>query len=148
MPRVNEAYIPGLNGLLRDLRKLDDDAKKELRDASVDIANRHMVPAWRAAALRAGPWGPKLAQAIRARRDFVPAVIIGGGRKVYAGGATATMVRYPSSAGHNARPGIPAPFKRTHWMRTVRPAYIGQAVTEWSRAVSSVCRDFNNGRDW
>ena len=154
MPRVNEAYIPGLNGLLRDLRKLPKEAQGELRDASVDIATRHMVPAWRSAALRAGPWGRKIAESVRARRDRVPAVIIGGGRKVFAGGATATMVRYPSHAGQDARAAkgarnrLPAAFTRTGWMRTVRPAYIGQAVQEWGDAVGRVCRDFNNGRDW
>lgn len=143
---MNEAYIPGLNGLLRDLRKLPKDAQGELRSASVDIATRHMVPAWRAAALQAGPWGRKIAESVRARRDRVPAVIIGGGRKAFSGGATPTMVRYPSAAGR-VRRSIPAAFTRTDWMRTVRPAYIGQAVQEWSRAVSDVCRDFNNGRD-
>ena len=146
MPRVNEAYIPGLNGLLRDLRKLPKDAQGELRSASVVIANRHMVPAWRAAALRAGPWGHVIAESVRARRDRVPAVIIGGGRKKFSGGATATMVRYPSARGR-VRPSIPAAFTRTDWMRSVRPAYIGQAVQEWGDAVGRVCRDFNHGRD-
>jgi hypothetical protein len=144
---VNEAYIPGLNGLLRDLRKLPKDAQGELRDASVDIANRHMVPAWRSAALRAGPWGRKIAESVRARRDRVPAVVIGGGRKAFSGGATPTMVRYPSAAGR-VRQSIPAAFTRTGWMRTVRPAYIGQAVQEWGEAVGRVCRDFNDGRDY
>lgn len=147
MPRTSEAYIPGLNKLLRDLGKLPKDAQGRLRDASADIATRHMVPAWRRAALRAGPWGPRIAASVRARRDRVPAVVIGGGRKVFEGGATATMVRYPSSRGR-VRPSIPEAFTRTDWMQAVRPAYINQAVGEWSDAVSRVCRDFNHGRDY
>jgi hypothetical protein len=146
MPRVTEAYIPGLNGLLRDIGKLPKAAQAELRDASQDIATRHMVPAWQRAARNAGPWGDKIAASVRARRDRVPAVVIGGGRKAFTGGATPTMVRYPSAAGR-VRKSIPAAFTRTDWMRSVRPAYIGPSVTEWSRAVSDVCRDFNNGRD-
>lgn len=146
MPRVSEAYIPGLNGLLRDIGKLPKAAQAELRDASQDIATRHMVPAWQRAARNAGPWGAKIAASVRARRDRVPAVVIGGGRKVFGGGATPTMVRYPSAAGR-VRKSIPAAFTRTGWMREVRPAYIGPAVAEWGDAVGRVCRSFNNGRD-
>jgi hypothetical protein len=147
VPRTSAAYIPGLNALLRDIGKLPKAAQGELRDASADIATRHMLPAWRAAAMRAGPWGPKLAASIRVRRDRVPALVIGGGRKVYSGGATASMARFPSHAGR-VRPSIPAAFTRTGWMSTVYPAYIGQAVGEWSDAVNRVVRDFNRGRDY
>jgi len=144
---TTEAYIPGLNRLLRDLRALPPEANAELRDASQTIADRYMVPAWRAAALRAGPWGPKLAQSIRSRRDRVPAVIIGGGRKVFSGGATATMARYPSSAGR-VRQAIPEAFTRTGWLKAAHPAYIGPAVNEWGNAVSGVVRKWNHGRDY
>jgi hypothetical protein len=55
-----EMRIDGLGALLKDFRALPKEATKELRKASVDIANRHMVPSWKAAALTAGNWGPKV----------------------------------------------------------------------------------------
>ena len=80
-PRLTDVYVDGLNELLRDLRALPKDAAKELRDASVRIADQHMVPSWRDAAMRAGPWGQKLAESVKAKRDRVPSVRIGGNRK-------------------------------------------------------------------
>ena len=145
MPQVVEARVVGLNSLLRDLRALPKDAQNELRSASVVIAERHMVPAWRAAALQAGPWGPKIAASVRARRDRVPSVVIGGRRAVFSGGASVNNVRFPSHAGR-VRESIPKAFTRTGWMSTVKRRYIGAAIQEWGDAVSGVVRDFNNGR--
>lgn len=144
MAKTVEAYVPGLNRLLRDLRSLPKEAQAELRDASQDIATRLMVPAWRAAAMKAGPWGPGIAQTIKAKRDRIPAVTIGGNRKTYSGGASPTMVRFPSSAGR-VRTAIPEVFRPTGWIRSAKPAYIGPAMGEWGQAVSRVCHDFNRG---
>jgi hypothetical protein len=94
-----ELRVDGLAALLRDFRGLPKDATKELRRASVDIANRHMVPSWKAAALTAGNWGPKLAESIRARSDRLPALNVGKDRRAYRGGASTNMVRYPSAFG-------------------------------------------------
>lgn len=104
-----------------------------------------MVPAWRAAALQAGPWGPKIAASVRVRRDRVPSVVIGGRRAVFSGGASVNQVRFPSHAGR-VRESIPPAFKRTKWMKSVHRRYIGKAAQEWGDAVSRIVRDFNNGR--
>ena len=144
MPVV-EARVVGLNAILRDLRALPKEAQAELRSASVKIAERHMVPAWRAAALEAGPWGPKIAASVRAKRDRVPSVVIGGKRAVFSGGASVNNVRFPSHAGR-VRPSIPKAFRATKWMGTVRRRYIGAAVSEWAAAVERIVRDFNNAR--
>jgi hypothetical protein len=139
-----ETAIPGLNALLRDLRNLPKEAQAELRTASLEIADRHMVPAYRAAALGAGPWGVKLQGAIKARRDRVPVVVIGARRKVFSGGATAIMVRFPSHAGR-VRNSIPAAFDRTGWLDRAGTAYRPAALQEWGSAVSTIVRDFNRG---
>jgi hypothetical protein len=148
-----DTAVPGLNVLLRDLRKLPKEAQAELRTASQEIADRHMVPAWRAAALQAGPWGPRIAASVRSRRDRVPVVVIGGNRRVFSGGASATMARYPSDKGDRARAArgvvnrMPAAFgSGADWIETVRAKYARQAMGEWAAAVSRVVRDFNNGR--
>jgi hypothetical protein len=60
---IYESGVSGLNELLRDFRKLGKEAAKELRASSKTIAEQHMVPAWKNAALQyAGPWGQRYSQ--------------------------------------------------------------------------------------
>lgn len=145
-----DAYIPGLNALLRDLRALDKDAQNQLRDASVNIATRYMVPAWQDAARNyAGPWGDKIAASVKARRDRIPAVNIGAARPKYERGATPTMVRYITEGGYTRqndgkRAGTAAAFAGTGWMAKAR-TYISPAMREWANAVENVVADFNRG---
>lgn len=140
MAKQVELRIDGLGALLKDFRALPKEATKELRRASVDIANRHMVPSWKAAALTAGDWGPKLADSIRARSDRLPALNVGKDRRAYSGGASTNMVRYPSAFGTR---NDWAPFgDGTGWMSRRRP-YQVQALHEWSQAVDLIVTKWN-----
>lgn len=131
-------YVEGLNELLRDFRNLGPEAQKELRKASKTIAQRHMVPAWQNAARNyAGPWGEQIAASVKAGSDRVPKVTIGGNRKKFSGGATPTMVRYPSSTG-KAR-GSFAPFEATGWLEHVRE-YQPAALQSWNNAIAGIAR--------
>ncbi len=134
-------YVEGLNELLRGLRNLGPEANKELRKASKTIAQNHMAPAWREAALNyAGPWGPVIADSVRAASDRVPKVSIGGNRPRFSGGATATMVRYPSSTGKSR--GSFAPFEATNWIEQAR-GYQPAALQAWGRAVDDVVKKWS-----
>lgn len=136
MARQVETYVEGLNEVLRALNKLPKEAAKELRDASQTIANNEMAPAWRNAALYgAGPWGEEIARSVKAGRDRLPKVTIGGNRRVFSGGASATMVRYPSNSGQAGNSF--APFKQTKWIERVR-AYQPAALKLWGEAVDDV----------
>lgn len=130
--------VDGLNDVLRAFRRLPKQASNELRTASQTIADRHMVPAWQAAALNyAGPWGTQIAASIRAKRDRIPSVNIGGNRKAFSGGATPTMVRFPSDAGR-VRDSIPPAFgDGSNWIARTR-AYQPAAIREWSQAVDRI----------
>ncbi len=131
-----DTYVEGLNDVLRGLRQLGPEANKELRTASKSIAQNHMVPAWQNAALYgAGPWGEEIAASVKAGSDRVPKVTIGGNRARFSGGATPTMVRYPSSSGEGK--GSFAPFERTDWLSRVR-AYQPAALRLWGEAVDKV----------
>jgi len=131
-----EAYIEGLNDVLRAFRALPKEASAELRTSSARIASQHMVPAWQNAALyNAGPWGQVIADSVRVKRDRLPAVQIGGNRKAFSGGASATMVRYPSSSGEGKESF--APFEATDWIGKVR-AYQPAALREWGAAVDRI----------
>jgi hypothetical protein len=133
---IAETRIPGLNDLLRDLRYLPKEAAKELRATSAVIADRYMVPSWREAAMKAGPWGEKLAASVKAKKDRIPAIQIGGNRKVFRGGATANMVRYPSSSGQPRESW--APFTATNWIGQ-RKDYHQDALNEWSKTIDDIC---------
>lgn len=136
-----DTYVEGLNEVLRAFRNLPKEASADLRTASQRIADRHMAPAWRDAALSgAGPWGQVIADTVKAKRDRVPAVSIGANRKRFSGGATANMVRWPSDTG--VRRGSFAPFERTDWMSRVR-AYQPAALQEWGRAVDQIVRKWS-----
>lgn len=140
MAKVVDVYVEGLGPLLKDLRALPKEATAELRTASVVIAERHMVPSWRNAAMRAGNWGPKLAASIRAKRDRTPALQVGFQKKVYRGKASTNMVRYPSAFGTR---NDWAPFGAgTGWMATRRP-YEHAAITEWGHAVDKIVRKWD-----
>lgn len=149
MAKQVELRVEGLGALLRDMKTLPKEATAELRKASVDIANRHMVPSWRAAAMTAGNWGPKLADSIRARSDRLPALKVGKDKRAYSGGASTNMVRYPAFMGTKEEtrdpwPGLKwAPFGRgTGWMSRRRP-YQAQALNEWGQAVDLIVTRWN-----
>ena len=145
--KVFDARIEGLNELLRDFRGLGKDASKELRASSKTIAEKYMVPAWKEAALKgAGPWGPAIANSVRAGADRLPKIMIGKSARAVSGGASSTMVRYPSDKGDRGRAArgatnrMPPAFgSGTDWIshtRTYQPA----ALNEWGRAVDKVVR--------
>jgi hypothetical protein len=139
--KLTDAYISGLNEVLRSFKALPKEAAKELRDSSVVIAERYMAPSWKNAAMGAGPWGQKIAHSVKVRRDRLPSVQIGGNKKVFSGGASATMVRYPSDQGRGtARPGrvMPPAFEKTDWIKEAKRGYATEAVIEWTKAVDRI----------
>lgn len=138
---VYDAYVDGLNDVMRALRKFPKEASADLRTASVLIADRHMVPAWRDAASNyAGPWGDAIAASVRAKRDRVPSVSIGSAKRVFSGGASATMVRAPANRGTRGRAGQAAAAfgQGTDWIVQAK-GYVPAAMREWSQAVDRVC---------
>jgi len=144
-----DVEVEGLNELLRDLRAFPKDANKELRIASQRIANQHMVPAWRRAAGRSGPWADKIQQTIRAKKDRLPTVIIGAQRPRYGRGATPNTVRRPSDAGVGPDAALSAQraFKEGgSWMKHANRAYVPAALREWAEAVQELCDRFNADR--
>lgn len=152
--REVELYVDGLNDVLRALSKLPKEAGQELREASMNIAAQDMAPAWANAALYyAGPWGPKIADSIRVKRDRVPALSIGYARRVFRGGASSIVARYPSDKGQTGRSGpvkrdadgnvtggVPAAFgDGTNWI-SQRRNYQPAAMRKWGDAVDRVVR--------
>jgi len=145
--RIAELEIFGLTSLLRDMRNLPKEAQNELRVSSKDIAGRLMVPAYKQAAMQAGPWGGAIAATVRAKRDRIPSVSIGSNRRAFSGGASPTMARFPSHAGNQGRSSAtmpPAFGSGTGWMRQMG-RYKGAALREWLDAVDRIKRKFERG---
>ena len=141
MAKQFDSYIVGLNEVLRAFKALPKEASGELRDASMKIAEKHMAPAWRNAALfYAGPWGQVIADSVKVKRDRVPAVNIGNNKKTLSGGGSATMFRYPSSSGQ--RRDSFAPIEQTEWL-TKTKAYQPAALAEWGRAVDRIVKKWD-----
>ncbi len=138
-----DTYVDGLDDILRAFRKLPKEASAELRTASQAVADKHMAPAWREAAINyAGPWGQVIADSVKVKKDRVPAVNIGGQRKKFSGGASPTMVRYLTDKGDRGRAGsqkrAPEAFKQgTDWISNVGQ-YQGGALEEWAKAVDRI----------
>lgn len=141
--KMFDAYIEGLNEVLSGLNKFGKEASKELRQASKVIAQNHMVPAWKDAATNyAGPWGPDIADSVRAGADRVPKVMIGSQKRTVGnhgkgsrGNATPNMVRYPSDSGEAGDSF--APFEKTNWIAKTRK-YQPAALKEWEQAINQV----------
>jgi hypothetical protein len=140
MAKEFDTYIVGLNELLRDFSKLGKEANKELRQASKVIAEKHMVTAFRNAALNSGPWGEALASGIRAGADRVPKVMIGAQKKVTRNKASSNMLRYPVDTGDSGD--STAPFTRTTWLFKAR-TYQKPAIEEWNKAVNGLVTKWN-----
>lgn len=138
MAKQSEVYIQGLGELLRDFNKLPKDAAKDLKIASKVIAEKHMVPAWKSAALTyAGPWGQDIADSVRSGSDRLPKISIGYQKKVASGGASSNMLRYPADKGSRGRSGatMPPAFGRgSNWIQYAI-TYKGDAIEEWGKAV-------------
>jgi hypothetical protein len=141
MARAADVRIEGLGRLMRALRELPKEAQAEMRDEAAKIAEAHMAPAWRAAAGEAGPWGERIGSSVRVRRDRIPAVQIGYARRAFSGGASTSMIRYPSHKG----PDRGAMFTATSWMSGVKRRYIAQAMGDWGESIDRVVRRWNTG---
>ena len=147
MPRVNDTYVDGLNPLLRSLSKLGKNANMELKTASQTIADKHMVPAWKNAAMsiRNEKWGRIMADDIRSGKDRLPFIKIGKKKVSTSGGASSITLRYPTDTGDKGdkewgegRIGSFAPYVRNDWFKEARKDYIGPALGEWIIALDRV----------
>ena len=100
--RGEGAYIANLNQVLRALRSLPKDLQAELRDAAGDISEALATLSQRAAST---PLEVAVGRSIRARRDRIPKVVVGGARPVIGSrGAPPGAAMYGALFGGRGRP--------------------------------------------
>lgn len=137
-----DVRIEGLNRVLRAINQFPKEASEELRKESQDIAARYMAPAYQSAARRAGPWGNRMADSVRVKKDRVPSVSIGYQKRVFSGGASTVQVRYPTHSGQG-RASF-APFTETRWIDKAK-GYKPRAMEAWGDALTRIVRKWNRG---
>jgi len=132
-----------VRGALRALRGISKDASKELRRASVEIVDRE-VPRIHAAAALHGRQARAAARSVRARSDRVPAIAVGGRKRVTSSrNGYAGSIFFGSDAGSVQYKQFPSPNK-SYWfwdqlgrdstgmMRAWGKAY-DKVVSQWGR---------------
>ena len=140
MAKLTEIRVSGLSRTMRALRRLPKEAGNEMRLEAQLIAQRRMVPAWQEAArLYAQPWGEKIAQSVRVRRDRIPSVQIGYQKKVFGHGGSTNIVRFPTYLGPRGdAPQARAAFRKgTKWIEK-RQDYRLDAMRDWTEALNRV----------
>lgn len=156
--------VRDLRGLLKALNKMDDESKKALKD---DVA---AISAWTASGIKMGAYigSPMpaqtaiVAQTVRANKDRIPNVTIGGSRGRVSGGANAGILLFGNefgsdrnafgSKGNFSNGGYKFPARtpkvgrgnRGYWifptLKAMQPeitrrwkAAVGQVYGEWSK---------------
>lgn len=135
--------VEGLNQLLRVLNKLPKDLQKDLRDASVDIADM-LVSGARGAATT--PLQTLVAQGLKARRDRIPVVTTGRGKV----SDTARMpdVFYGAEFGGRRRPTtqqfLEHRGRRGYFLYPTARAQGRRYAGLWADAVDKAFKDWDN----
>jgi hypothetical protein len=150
--------LKDLRGLLKALNKMDDDSKKALKD---DVAS---ISAWTAGAIKMSGYvgSPMPAQTaivastVRANKDRIPNVTIGGSRGRASGGANAGILLFGNefgsdrntfgSAGNFPNGGYKFPARtpregrgnRGYWIFPTLKALQPEITRRWKNAVGEV----------
>lgn len=96
-----EAFERACKVTARNLRRMPADLRKAL---SAEVQPRVAVPlAGKVAQTFAGPWAAPLAASTKARKLADPTIVIGGGRPVVTGGASARQLVYGATWGGGKR---------------------------------------------
>lgn len=140
--RSNVYAVDGLDGVLRALRHMEKDGQRELRAVVQKIAGKHAAALQRRASSHRDPRVRGIAGTIRAAKDRVPVVNIGGARRVdVSGRPQAGEVLFGANFGAN-RAGPNGWRFPTHdeWVHPTLAGRHAQLVNEWERAVVDVAQ--------
>jgi hypothetical protein len=139
--------IDGGPQLLKAIQALGPDANKAIRDKANQLATDLAGKAKSAASSDEAPQSHLLAPTIRAKRDRVPAITMGGSRSVGSRHTPAFEVMFGAEFGSNLHP----QFHRPHAGRAgyfFFPLVETEAATisrAWLAAADEVVREFGRG---
>lgn len=151
-----------LAGLYKAFRNMDDDSKTKLKN---DVS---LISAWSAGELKSGAFGApmenqaiKVAQTIRANRDRIPNVTVGGSKSRFSGGAVSGQVLFGNEFGasptsvNGAFPngGRRFPFRSPqkgrgnegYWIFKTLKGIQPEVTRRWKQSVTQVLDNWNKG---
>lgn len=140
-------HVQGSREMLRAFKKLPAEASRQLREASLELAQDLAGRARTAAASDAAPQSKLIAPTIKARRDRAPAVAAGGTKRVGRSKVPAYKVLFGAEFGSNRF----AQFGRTHsgrkgyWFFPLVEAEREMIGKAWLKAADQVVRSFTRG---
>lgn len=155
-----KVHIEGAREILRAFSVLPKDAQKAIRDHSKKLAQKLVPKAAVDMVLHGGRQGPLLASTIKAARDRVPVITMGGTRKLGRQGEPAYGMLFGSVFGMNARSGwfsaakyASSPYDqyRPHRGQAAYaffPLVEREAATisrEWNAAANEIINKFSKG---
>lgn len=137
--------IDGARETLAALRKLPKDANDELRDASKRLAEL-MAGRARAAARADSRQAALMAATVRAARDRVPVVQVGGTRRVGRNRVSAFKMLFGSEFGSNRLKQFrPHRGRKGYWFFPLVESQQALISKQWNRAADAVLVKFSKG---
>lgn len=141
--RMRVSVDVDIRGALRALRGISKDAPKELREASVRIVDKE-IPKIRGAAAERGRQAAAAARSLRARRDRIPAIAVGGRKRV-----TSTKNGYAGSIYFGSEHGSsrykqfpPHRGSSSYWFWDTLGNDSADMMREWGEAYDEVARQW------
>lgn len=140
-------HVEGSRELLAAFRRLPKDASAALRDASLELATALADRAAVAAAADAAPQSKLLVPTIRAKRDRVPAVQVGGSTRVGRNKVPAYKVLFGAEFGSNQHRqfGRVHSGRRGYWFFPLVEEQREQIETGWLKAADDIVSSFTRG---
>lgn len=139
--------VTGARETIAAFRKLPKEASKELRDASTRISEveAHKI---RSAAESSSKQSALVAPGIRARRDRLPSIVVGGSRRVGRNRKPLNKIMFGANFGATSlsqfRPHRGA-GDEDYWFFRTAEQDIPRMVDQWGQAVDKVLRRWGDG---
>lgn len=147
-PMRVDMEIDGAAALLRKFNALPKEANKELRAAALQLSGL-LAQEVRSAGMAEGRQAAELVPTVKARRDRIPSVSIGGTKRIFRGKKDRTQQEayralFGSEFGGNGH-GFKPPRSGGYWIRPAIKAAEPEIAREWRAAAERIVADFNHG---
>jgi hypothetical protein len=138
--------LEGAAEVLRAFRQLPKDANNELRAASLALAQT-LAPKVATAGRSEGAQAALLAKTVRAQRDRVPVIVVGGTRRLGSNRKPAFKMLFGSEFGANFyRQFKPHLGSGSYWIFRTVDDNQPLISKEWNKAADNVIRKFGGSR--
>lgn len=142
--------IDGAQATLKAFRDLPKEASDALRDAAQDLSDK-MANWVKAAGQAEGRQASLLVGTVKAKRDRLPYMVVGGTKRIGhswpgAGRAPAYQLLFGSEFGASSGHGfLPHRGKAGYWVFPTIEAHEGEIAREWTKAADDVLDRFAEG---